>query len=534
MTDIMPQASDFSHQDVDMDIDIGYMDSNGYPDNGTTPGNPFGNSNGQRFGNSGASALDDLGAQTTNGNPISSADILTAEAVPEKVHLRGLDTLDTGNIKTFAELYFLSDHFVRVEWVDDTGANLIYDTVDSALDALIAFTSENVDSSSLHPLQLRPAKPFTLEKNGQTQTYELSLRAATTTDVKARNAREASRFYLMNPDKDPLERRQKQGRRRPRADRDTSENGEYRKMRYDDKEHKRRRQDDEFDASMYDDDAGTGSADEYDRRKRVRFGGRKDEDLFAGSNGRLRNRSASPPRDGDGRYGFGSDPDESSIRRKIRQRSLTPPRLRNPPVSAHTVMNTGKELFPLTKGRRDLGPSPVADDLFPEKVGSPKELFPNKKINHHRRSNAIDVSPERYTGHERSPSLKDRISGASGSLADRITGGPGSSRLADRISGRPSSSDTNSEFNIRGSAPINVRGAPINIRGAAPISIKGSGGMSVRGAARDDDRMDHDGSAPKELFPHLHRAKGGNQGKELFAEKLKGRGGPRRAAASFF
>lgn len=413
---------------------------------------------------------------------------------------------------------------MRVEWVDDTGANLIYDTVDAALDALVAFTSEDVDTSSLHPLQLRPAKPFTLEKNGQTQTYELSLRSATAADVKSKNAREASRFYLMNPNKDPLERRQKQGRRRPRGDRDMSENGEYRKLRYDDKEHKRRRQDDEFNASMYDDDAGTGSADDHDRRKRVRFGGRKDEDLFSGNNGRLRNRSASPPRDGDGRYGFGSDPDESSIRRKIRQRSLTPPRLRNPPVSAHTIINTGKELFPLTRGTSSLGPSPIAEELFPERSSGPKELFPNKKINHHRRSNAIDASPERYTGHERSPSLKDRISGASGRLADRISGGPANSRFSDRNT----AASNGNEYSIRGSAPI-------NIRGAAPISIKGSGGVKIRGAARDDERMEHgSGSAPKELFPHLRSGKGGNEGKELFAEKLKGRGGPRRAAASFF
>jgi hypothetical protein len=453
--------------------------------------------------------------------------------VPEKVHLRGLDTLDTKNIKAFADLYFPSEHFLRVEWVDDTGANLIYDTPEAAANAIISFTSETVDAASLHPLQLRPAKPLSLEKEGQTLSYELSLRAATTADVKRKNAREASRFYLMNPDKDPLERRQKQRKQRPRGDRETSENGDYRKMRFDDREHKRRRQDDEFDASMYD-DAGTGSADDYDRRKRVRFGGRKDEDLFTEHNGRLRNRSASPPRDGDGRYGFGSDPDESSIRRKIRQRSLTPPRLRNPPVSAHTINNSGKELFPLTTGTSSLAPSPIVDELFPEKVGATKELFPNKKINHHRRSNAIDASPERYNGHERSPSLKDRISGASGSLADRITGGPGSSRLADRITGGPSSNGN--EFNIRGSAPINVRGAaPLNIRGAAPISIKGSAnGLNVRGAARDneDESMEHD--TPKELFPHLRAGKAQNAGKELFAEKLKGRGGPRRAAASFF
>lgn len=38
MTDIMPQGGDFSYQDVDMDIDMSYMDqdtveNNVYPDN---------------------------------------------------------------------------------------------------------------------------------------------------------------------------------------------------------------------------------------------------------------------------------------------------------------------------------------------------------------------------------------------------------------------------------------------------------------------------------------------------------------------
>lgn len=38
MTDIMPQGDDFSYQDVDMDIEMGYMDqdaadSNVYPEN---------------------------------------------------------------------------------------------------------------------------------------------------------------------------------------------------------------------------------------------------------------------------------------------------------------------------------------------------------------------------------------------------------------------------------------------------------------------------------------------------------------------
>ncbi len=64
------------------------------------------------------------------------------------------------------------------------------------------------------------------------------------------------------------------------------------------------------------------------------------------------------------------------------------------------------------------------------------------------------------------------------------------------------------------------------------FSIRGSGtsqqapGFSIRGAAQTPDI-----TAPKELFP---LRTGGNAGKELFAEKIKGRGGPRRKAEDMY
>jgi len=74
----------------------------------------------------------------------------------------------------------------------------------------------------------------------------------------------------------------------------------------------------------------------------------------------------------------------------------------------------------------------------------------------------------------------------------------------------------------------------MNVRGAAPLNIKGSAGQrdsgfSIRGAAQSPN--DEGATGVKELFP---MKSGANAGKELFGEKLKGRGGPRTAAASFF
>lgn len=447
---------------------------------------------------------------TAIANPFNGAVPENAVGVPEKVHIRGVDNLDTSSVKQFASQFYSMDEFVRVEWVDDHSVNLIYNTPGAAANALIAFTDPELsDPSITNPLTVRKAKKFSTTEKPDAEVV-LDIRQAIETDVKKKGARDASRFYLMNPDKDPSLRKPRQRQQRPR--RASDEDGDYSRRRFDDREHKRRRQDETFDASMYDDEPTATSADE-DRRKRVRFGQKNGEDLFGDrSTGRLRDRSASPLRDGDGRFGFGSDTDDSAVRRKIRQRSLTPPRHRNQqPSNINAINNSGKELFARTDRAAPLAPSPsFTKELFPDRVSSSKELFPNKKASHHRRSLAIDESPDRYANDTRPRSL-----------ADRITGGPSFGRL------RSSSAADGSELNIRGAAPV-------NIRGAAPISIKGSaqnrgGDFSIRGAAQSSS----DGrSAPvKELFP---LKAGGNMGKELFAEKLQGRGGPRRAADSFF
>ncbi|KAF2431857.1 hypothetical protein EJ08DRAFT_648540 [Tothia fuscella] len=478
-----------------------------------------------------------------------------AEPIPEKVHLRGVDNLDTSSVKQFAESHYSLENFIKVEWVDDTSVNLVYSTKEAADEALTAFTDteKHINSYSMHPLEIRSAKAFSTASKPD-EIVQLKVRQATTGDVKKKGARDYSRFYLLNPDKDPREARdrdfqQQRRQQRPRRRSDENGNGDYNRRRFDDREHKRRRQDDTFDASMYDEDSHSHatSADDQDRRKRVRFGQRDgDDDLFGGRNtGRLRDRSASPLRngDGDGRYGFGGDEtlDDSAIRRKIRQRSQTPPRhpsAGRASTNIYAINNSGKELFAKPESRMTaLAPSPAfTKELFPHiaaavaSSSSPKELFPNKKVSHHRRSFAIDESPERYNS---SATNKSHSDNRTRSLADRITGNNPQTYNHPLTN---SSSNTSEDLRIRGAGPgINIRGtagSSLSIKGAA--SSRGAGEFNVRGAAGNSNAADVDVDGRRREVKELFPMKAGNIGKELFAEKLQGRGGPRRAADSFF
>lgn len=472
----------------------------------------------------------------TQINPFDGSIAGAADIAFEKVHLRGLDNLDNHQLRNYMSTYFDSPHFQKIEWIDDTSANFVYATASAASEALTAFSNTDlVDISQLDTLALRPGKPLQITRDsGAIEEHQIQLRQATTSDVKKKRAHESSRYYLLHPEKDPREQRTRE--KRDRIHRNV-ENGDYKKMNFDDRERKRRRDEEVFDESMYDDDAGgVQSADDDDRRKRVRFGRKEQRDLFdRRKDGRLRDRSASPMRgDGDGRFGFGSDPHADARRRPVRQRSFSP---------ARRGSNVGKELFAT---RKTLAPA-ANIELFPNKAVAPAplsggshshsssmELFPDKvRKSHHRRSGAIDASPQQPTGHghDRPRTLADRITGPSnmsgrpstpgGSLADRITPRDGS--LADRIS-RDGEDDN---ISIRGSSS-----SGLNIRGNNGLSIKGRAetpdDFSIRGAGAGGSN-----GGVKELFP-VKTGSAGNAGKELFGEKLKGRGLARRTAASYY
>ncbi len=68
----------------------------------------------------------------------------------------------------------------------------------------------------------------------------------------------------------------------------------------------------------------------------------------------------------------------------------------------------------------------------------------------------------------------------------------------------------------------------LNIKGTAGLSIKGGAGMSIKGAAAATTTA----ANVRELFPDKFvKGEGGNEGKELFSDKIRGRGTLRRNKA---
>lgn len=274
----------------------------------------------------------------------------------------------------------------------------------------------------------------------------------------------------MHPEHDPRERlRLELADRRRHGD---SNDGDYRRRRFDGRELQRRRDRDNTElisADMYDDTTTSYSDGERGCSERRRRGGRE---LFpedeGRSGGRLRNRSASPGRDT-----LESDRLESERHdRRFRERS--------PPL---TRRGDRKELFP-----SKVPESENTRELFPNKPAMSylkKELFPSK-VSNHRRTDAIDAAGD---------TLSNRISA-------------------------PSDQNRNIEL-----FPDSSYRSGVNIRGTAQDE-----GMSVRGAANGMSIKGR-GASVRELFPSTYSS---NSGKELFSNKIEGRGGPRRRAEDMF
>lgn len=336
----------------------------------------------------------------------------------------------------FAAEHYPSQDPSRIEWIDDTSANIVYPTEETAVEALHSFLRSPQISTTLSFTELRPAKLFSTHPH-----FSLQVRQANSHDVKKRNAHETSRFYLLNPEHDPRERRRSHDNRRGKG--------------RDDRRYKRRRSDVEnvpFDVNMYDDDAESLAkrAENERRSKKARFEGSRD-DLFAerirkDQIPRLRNRSASPGRlvSDDGRFGF--DPLDEPLRP-------------SPPVRTRSRANanTGKELLssPAASARSFLRhTSPAPRELFPEQAppvgeisNTGKELLANgAQPAHHRRTDAFDAADETDADMEGSPTTKQK----SRNLADRVTGGP-ALRLRD-TENQNSNQSANPGFTIKGVA----------------------------------------------------------------------------------
>ena len=110
----------------------------------------------------------------------------------EAVHVRGVDNLSTDDVQLYASTLYPSFEF-KIEWIDDTSLNLVYDSQEIATSALQALSSAR--SEQLPTTTSRPAKPWTGEKSIE----GLQVRIAFIGDRKERGARDRSRWYLFNP-----------------------------------------------------------------------------------------------------------------------------------------------------------------------------------------------------------------------------------------------------------------------------------------------------------------------------------------------
>ncbi|KAL1883012.1 hypothetical protein VTK73DRAFT_534 [Phialemonium thermophilum] len=390
--------------------------------------------------------------------------------VPNKVHIRGLDTFNPEDVKAYVSEHFSSGRFERIEWIDDTSANLVFGSESTAQDAFIALAAVEVaDPTQLPPLETLPAKSF----SGKPESV-LVVRLAVASDRKVTGAAARSRFYLLHPEYDPEERRRRGELHRSKY-RDRNGYGRDRHRR--DRPRRRGDGDDEegaepFDASLYDDDEAALA-----KRERT---------TMRGGLRRPRSRgSSSLPADEDGEV----DDDDDEIRsRRNRDKELFPDR--RPKGRDRPSDHRDRSASPLRDGSRmeleDLARDEAAAAQNREKArairdrlsidNSTKELFPTKL--------ASSSSP----GHKaKMDSVDQGTVLSSAKLADRIT--PKAS-LADRITPR-SAEDAASGLNIRGLA--NKRGP--------------NQGIAIKGMSA------------KELFPE----KLGNAGKELFVDKAERR-----------
>jgi hypothetical protein len=110
----------------------------------------------------------------------------------EAVHVRGVDNLSTDEVQLYASTLYPSFEF-KIEWIDDTSLNLVYESSGIATSALQALSSAHIEQ--LPTSTLRPAKPLTGEKSIE----GLKVRIAFMGDKKERGARDRSRWYLFNP-----------------------------------------------------------------------------------------------------------------------------------------------------------------------------------------------------------------------------------------------------------------------------------------------------------------------------------------------
>ncbi|KAL8823448.1 MAG: hypothetical protein Q9191_005847 [Dirinaria sp. TL-2023a] len=432
--------------------------------------------------------------QGSGHTPLDPGQTTQGDVTTHKIHIRGLDDLTTNDITEYVAEHYSSHTPSRIEWIDDTSANIVFDSPAIALEALERLDFHGLNEFSAQDLQLRPAKPYSKSSGAN-----LQIRLALTTDQKRPRAHEASRFYMMHPEYDPREQRRKE------KSKSNDHNNGYRRLRYGQDEQRRRRrkdQDEGFDATMYDDSAQASAA-----RSKASSNRRRSMQSSLSSDDAVSPRDRRPKRGGD--YfrprdrGRSASPDKDDGRDTRRRSPLAD-------YSRHSNGNSGKELFPSKPAPNTALTAGSAQELFPHKklaANLKKELFPTKNhAIHHRRSDAID---------------------AADATADLFAHRLAFTKTQDAIG---SASET---------SLFNGRLKPNSHSESSGVDESATDDLSIRGASRQNQKFSIGGfttdgtpvGAVRELFPDKA---GTNAGKELFAEKLQGRGGKRNRAADMF
>ncbi|KAL5599024.1 uncharacterized protein BROUX77_006057 [Berkeleyomyces rouxiae] len=345
-------------------------------------------------------ALDEVLENTTK-EPLTLAS--------NKVHIRGLDVLTTADIKEYVREHYGS--LERVEWIDDTSANLIFPSDTSASDALNALSATPIDHAlAPTPDHLYPAKPFARQPE-----TSLAVRCAFTRDKKENGAAARSRFYLLNPEYDPEERmRYERERERERR------HADHRTLRDRQRARLRRADDDKdvekFSNDFYDDDSQGDDDRARARRRRERSYSRSparrngSRELFPDRLGRgttRRDRSASPARH-TATMDLDADADTASLgpaarpgRNKERDQFIR---------DQQRLKNRGKNLFPELEPRKPRATGSHMD-MLDESVETKARAAQGFAIKGAATTKAKELFPSRFTSNAGKELFAEKLHG---------------------------------------------------------------------------------------------------------------------------
>ncbi|CAN8095740.1 unnamed protein product [Discula destructiva] len=405
--------------------------------------------------------------------------------VPNKVHIRGLDLLDQDKLKAYVSSHVGGKGADRIEWVNDSSANLVFSSDVAAQEALLLLSAVEIADATQIPLgELLPAKSV-----ADKPEIALQVRFAVESDKKERGAAQKSRFYLFNPEWDPETeegRRRREGRDKRYRERD--DRNAYRRGgrgRYDDRYDDRgEEKPEEFDVNLYDDDPKSLS-------KRVTLSPR------AGSRA---SRGGGRGRERDSRSRSPSD------------RSLD---------DRYRSANREKELFPNSRPRdtlrsergshaRNRSATPVRDD----RDAIEDDLAKDREAVRNNRDKAQSIKKRIYKGNSRTGSAPRELFPTGGKkelFPTKSASGDGNAQM-DQI--------TNVLEDQRMKSSM---GRSSSRQRPNPNSM-----LTIKGTAK----------SVKELFPNKFPDDdptiSNNVGRELFADKLDGRGRNRRRAGDLF